>query len=205
MAAIVAAMVWVMRSSRSPIESASTATAYVALAFLAASLAIGPLNVLRSKPNPVSTHLRRDIGIWAGVMGIVHTLLGLEVHLGGRLDRYFLPSEEIGSGMAASGFLSANYTGLVAALGLLVLLLISNDIALRKLRTRRWKSIQRSNYAVIFLVVAHGALYQALEGRGPALVALFALVVLLTIALQLFGVARSRARHRKVAIHPAGR
>ncbi|HVF40924.1 MAG TPA: hypothetical protein VM939_13570 [Gemmatimonadaceae bacterium] len=186
-AAVVAAIIWVARDSESTVENASTATAYVALIFLAASLAIGPLNVIRRKSNPVSTHLRRDIGIWAGIMGIVHTFLGLEVHMGGRLRRYFLPSTELGSGASAAGFISANYAGLIAAIGLLVLLLISNDIALRKLGTSRWKSIQRYNYLIVALVVAHGALYQLLERRAFALVIAFAGVILATALLQLRG------------------
>jgi len=56
--------------SDDPIWRLSMATAYVALGLLAATLAIGPLNILRRRPNPVSTDLRRDIGIWAGLIGI---------------------------------------------------------------------------------------------------------------------------------------
>ena len=39
----------------------SMATAYVGLALLGATLALGPLSVLRRRPNPVSTDLRRDV------------------------------------------------------------------------------------------------------------------------------------------------
>jgi sulfoxide reductase heme-binding subunit YedZ len=39
------------------------ATAYVSLALLAATLVTGPINLLRRRPNPVSTDLRRDLGI----------------------------------------------------------------------------------------------------------------------------------------------
>src|SRR3954467_12272387 len=62
----------------------SMATAYAALAFLAASLALGTWNVLTRRPNPVSFDLRRDIGIWAGVLALLHTVIGLTVHLRGR-------------------------------------------------------------------------------------------------------------------------
>ena len=51
------------------------ATAYAGLAFLAISLWLGPWNVLRRRPNPVSFDLRRDVGIWAVVLAIVHTVV----------------------------------------------------------------------------------------------------------------------------------
>jgi hypothetical protein len=41
----------------------SMATAYASLAFLVASLSLGPWNVLCRQPNPVSFDLRRDVGI----------------------------------------------------------------------------------------------------------------------------------------------
>ena len=50
----------------------SMATAYAGLIFLAASLWIGPWNVLRRRPNPVSFDLRRDVGIWTGILAILH-------------------------------------------------------------------------------------------------------------------------------------
>ena len=65
------------------------ASAYAGLFFLAASLSLGPWNVLRRKPNPVSSDLRRDVGIWAGVLALIHTAVGLTVHLRGRMWMYF--------------------------------------------------------------------------------------------------------------------
>jgi len=55
----------------------SMGTAYAGLIFLATALMIGPLNVLRGVPNPLSTNLRRDIGIVAGVVALAHTIIGL--------------------------------------------------------------------------------------------------------------------------------
>jgi sulfoxide reductase heme-binding subunit YedZ len=63
----------------------SMATAYAGMAFLAVSLCLGPWNVLQRRPNPVSFDLRRDLGVWAGVIAIVHTVVGLTVHLRGRM------------------------------------------------------------------------------------------------------------------------
>jgi sulfoxide reductase heme-binding subunit YedZ len=67
----------------------SMATAYAGLIFLAASLWLGPWNVLRRRANPTSFDLRRDVGIWAGIPAILHTIVGLTVHLRGRMWMYF--------------------------------------------------------------------------------------------------------------------
>src|SRR5258707_4779348 len=62
----------------------SMATAYAGLIFLAVSLWIGPWNVLRRRPNPVSFDLRRCVGPWTGILPILATIVGLTVHLLGR-------------------------------------------------------------------------------------------------------------------------
>ena len=59
----------------------SMASAYVGFALLCASLVLGPWNVLHGRPNPVSIDVRRDVGIWAGIVGLVHVVAGLQVHL----------------------------------------------------------------------------------------------------------------------------
>lgn len=66
----------------------SMATAYASLLFLAISLWLGPWNVLRRRPNPISFDLRRDVGIWTGILAILHTGIGLTVHLRGRMWMY---------------------------------------------------------------------------------------------------------------------
>jgi sulfoxide reductase heme-binding subunit YedZ len=103
------------------------ATAYAGLIFLAVSLWIGPWNVLRRRPNPVSFDLRRDIGIWTGILAILHTVIGLTVHLRGRMWMYFFKSlHPLKPQNTQFGF--ANLVGLGAALLFLMLVLISNDI-----------------------------------------------------------------------------
>src|SRR3954453_20554893 len=113
----------------------SMATAYAGLLFLAVSLWIGPWNVLRRLPNPVSFDLRRDIGIWTGILAILHTIIGLTVHLRGRMWMYFLKSRHPLK-LQNTQFGFANFTGLGAVLLFVMLLAISNDISLRKLGIR---------------------------------------------------------------------
>jgi sulfoxide reductase heme-binding subunit YedZ len=181
-----------------PAERLSRATAFAGLAFLGATLMVGPLNERLGRPNPVSTNLRRDIGIWAAIGGVIHTIAGLQVHMKGDIVRYFVPDPATGLHISKGviAFLSANYTGLGATLLLLVLLAISNDIALRTLGVTRWKRIQRLNYLLFALVVVHGMLYVAVDKSGWMIVAPFIAIVVAVLEVQLSGrAARRRIRY----------
>jgi len=171
----------------------SMATAYAGLAFLAYSLWLGPWNVLRSKANPVSFDLRRDIGIWAAVLALLHTGVGLTVHLRGRMWMYFFKRLHPLT-LQKSQFGFANYVGLAAAILLVVLLAISNDFSLRRLGTRRWKSTQRWAYAAFALTVVHGLAFQRVEKRHLPWVVAFALIVLAAVVIQAVGWRRMRQR-----------
>src|SRR5262249_8608454 len=142
--AALGAGIFFLLSSPDTLFKLSMASAYAGLAVLSASLVIGPLNISRGRPNPVSTNLRRDIGIWAGLMGLFHVIVGLQVHWKGRFWIYFVyPSEENRFfPIRYDPFGFANYTGLGATLILAMLLALSNDMSLRRLGTKRWKSLQ---------------------------------------------------------------
>lgn len=166
-------------------------TAYAALCFLAASLLLGPWNVLRRQPTPVSYDVRRDVGIIGGTLALVHTGVGLTVHLRGRMWMYFF-SKLHPVRAQASAFGAANYTGLIAAALFAILLAISNDWSLRALGTARWKSIQRWSYAAFVLTLAHGILFQYVEKRHLPWVAFFAAAAMATIVVQCVGYLRRR-------------
>ena len=186
-------------------ERISTATAYVALVLLATTLSLGPLNLLRSQPNPVSFNRRRDCGIWSAIVGVSHAAIGLTVHLRGRMQLYFFPEPGHPSiaGLRADAFGAANDTGLVAALLLLVLALISNDIALRGLGTTRWRTVQRSAYVVLGLAVLHAGLYQLIEKPEWWRVLLFVSATAAVLTLQTCGVRRQIDRRSSALIPPA--
>jgi len=168
------------------ISRASFATAYPALVLLAATLLIGPWKWLRSKPNPVSSDLRRDLGIWAGVLAVVHTAVGQCVHLRGRPWLYYVygPTEHH-HGLRHDAFGFANYTSAASALVVIALLATSNDYSLRRLWTRGWKKLQRWNYAVFGLAAVHALLYQeGIEKQKVGFVGIIVACIAVTIALQ---------------------
>jgi methionine sulfoxide reductase heme-binding subunit len=114
--------------------------------------------------------------------------VGLQVHLGGRFWLYFVhgpPTRGDPLPIRYDLFGLSNHTGLIATLVLAILLLISNDLALRRLGVRRWKSLQRWNYAAFGFVVLHGAGYQLTAGRAAPLVTLFLGVVVAVVGVQL--------------------
>lgn len=126
------------------------------------AILLGPWNVLRRRANPVSFDLRRDLGIWAAIMALLHTAIGLNVHLRGRPWLYFVDEHRR---VRHDLFGFGNDTGLIAAILFLLLLSLSNDISLRRLGTQRWKSLQRWTYFAVLLTVLHAAAYQHIEKR----------------------------------------
>ena len=167
----------------------SMATGYVGLALLCATLVAGPLNVVAGRRNPVSTDLRRDIGIWAGIFGLAHVVVGIQVHFRGRWWMYFVREVEgtMDLALRADLFGFANYTGMGATIIMVLLLALSNDLSLRRLKARRWKSLQRWNYGLMLLVVVHGAMYQIIEKRQPEFIALLTFFAVATVAAQALG------------------
>ena len=178
----------------------SAATAYVAMACVALSLVLGPLNLIRGLANPLSSDLRRDLGIWGGIVGLLHVGVGLTVHLRGKMYQYFLrPPERHGAfPFRLDAFGAANDLGLLAGGVLLLLLLLSSDLALRRLGTTRWKRLQRLNYYGAIAILGHGVLYQIQERRRIALVSVFVVIVVTTLALQRVGF-RNALRRRSHA------
>jgi len=192
---VVAGAVYQLAQSPNTARRVTLATAYPGLALLAATLWLGPWQVLRKRRSPVSVAWRRDLGIWAAILAAVHTVVGLRVHFRGDWRRYFLiPSRDDRLPRLRTDSMGwANHAGLAALLLLLVLLAISNDLALRRLGPVRWKAIQRWNYAAFALVGVHAVLFQVMARRTPPAIILVVVLLGLTVAIQLMGVRARRA------------
>jgi sulfoxide reductase heme-binding subunit YedZ len=184
------AIFWQLFSARRDLIShVSIATAYPALFLTAAAVLLGPWNVLRHRANPVSFDLRRDVGIWAGIMALLHTAVGLNVHLRGRMGLYFVDQHHR---PRHDWFGFGNDTGVAAALLFLLLLAISNDLSLRRLGTRRWKSLQRWTYGAVIITVFHAIAYQHVEQRRYAYEVVLGGITVAIAAFQLAGWKKSK-------------
>jgi methionine sulfoxide reductase heme-binding subunit len=188
--------------SRQVMYRLSMSTGYVSVVLVAWAMAIGPWRLRRGRPSPVSTDLRRDVGIWAALFGIAHVVTGLQVHMGGKFWKYFIyPDGEHVVPLRYDFFGFANWTGLAATLVLLMLLAISNDASLRALGSKRWKAWQQWTYWAAALVVAHSIAYQVIERNHGRWMLAFVLVSAVVLALQLEGrrLFRLRATDRDAA------
>ncbi len=185
-----AVLLSVTRPHADLISRLSFATAYPALALLAVTFLIGPWTLLRKLPNPTSNDLRRDFGIWAGIFGIVHAVIGQCVHLRGRPWLYYVygPQEHHHTfPIRHDLFGLANYTGLFSVILLAALFATSNDFSLRALGTPRWKRLQRWNYAVFAFAAVHAIGYLAIEKQKLQFIVLVGVLLGIAIALQAAG------------------
>ena len=185
------AVLYQTRPYKDVLSRASFATAYPALALLALTLMIGPWNLFLCRANPVSSDLRRDIGIWAGILGILHAGVGQFVHLRGRPWLYYVygPTEHH-HGMRHDLFGLANYTGAFGVLLLALLFATSNDWSLRRFGTAKWKQLQRWNYAVFTLVAVHSFAFQGVETQKIQWVITVVVCVTAAVMMQVAGVMR---------------
>jgi len=190
------AILYGTRSYSDVLSRASFATAYPALVLLAATLLVGPWNLIRKQRNPVSSDFRRDLGIWAGILSVVHAAVGQCVHLRGRPWLYYIYDRRDHQAFPIRHdlFGLANYTGAFAALLLLALLATSNDYSLRALGTPHWKQLQRWNYAAFALTAVHSFGYQGIETQKASWVVTVILCVAITLSLQMAGFFRRRAQ-----------
>jgi sulfoxide reductase heme-binding subunit YedZ len=160
------------------------ATGYVATMLLGLTLLIGPMNLLLRRRHPISSPLARDIGTWATIVGVVHVIFGFQVHGGNASDISTFYAYFFADGWPlANSFGLGNWVGLAALVIVVLLITISNDRALRELKAKRWKSLQRLNYTLFGLVILHAFFYGALlQPTSP-----YTLVLIGTVAAILMG------------------
>src|SRR5262249_28150895 len=147
------------------VQQLTVATGYVGVGLLAVTLLLGPANLLLGRRNPESTYFRRDVGIWTAFFSVVHVILAVAIHVshGSGVVKsilHFFVAED-GTPLTNS-FGWGNWTGLAALAIVLGLLATSSDAALRLLKPRPWKWLQRLAYVLFVLVVLHAVFYGAL-------------------------------------------
>jgi sulfoxide reductase heme-binding subunit YedZ len=176
---------YIYRGKRDTITFITQTSGYISLVILAVSLIIGSLNLLLKYKNPISTYLRRDIGISGGILAVVHSITGLFVHLRGKMWLYFLNDAKH---VRIDNFGLANYTGLIAALIIILLLITSNDYFLKKLNPQKWKNVQRLSYLMFILIAMHCYFYRI--GKDNLNIFFWFYIPLFTtvLILQIFGV-----------------
>ena len=178
------------------LDHISLATAYLCLLLMASALSLGPLRVLGSNPLPVNIYLRRDIGIWAGVTGLVHLFVATELSMSPRyMQLYVNISKGLLPDTTRAGLFSwGSIAGFVVGIIVLMLVVLSNDKIMRFIGTKWWKRLQRLAYPAFVLTVLHGLAFQALEARPVIAIVIVILAFAGALILQISGFRAVRKR-----------
>lgn len=133
------------------------------LLLLYATLLVGPLvQIASNRVTRGVLALRRQTGIWFGVLALVHTALvwdGWARWDIGRLFGYeFVPQLDRVARLEP-GFGLANLMGLAAVLITIPLLVTSGDWAMRRLGGATWKFLHYGTYTIFWLVALHTAYF----------------------------------------------
>lgn len=152
---------WLTRPEWDPEMRFWRAVGDASLILLFLALAAGPLAKLWPKASGLLRY-RRDLGVWFGLLALLHTLLVLNGWARWDVMRFlgydFVP--QLGRmARLEPGFGLSNLVGLVAMLITLVLMATSTDWAVRKLGGKSWKLLQLSSYTVFYLVALHTAYF----------------------------------------------
>lgn len=174
--------------NRDAITFITDASGYISIILITFSLLIGSFNLFFKRINPISTYFRRDIGITGGVLAVIHSAAGLFVHLRGNNWQYFLNKTEYGYSIRLDDFGLANYTGLISALIIVVLLMTSNDFFFRKLNPFIWKNVQRFAYLAFLFAIIHSVYYKIVQTNLKLVWYLYLPLLLVVILFQIVGI-----------------
>ncbi|MDJ0929197.1 MAG: hypothetical protein QNJ73_16285 [Gammaproteobacteria bacterium] len=177
----------------------SIVSAYLCLFLLGTALLIGPYHTIRHGRPVANSYLRRDIGIWGALTGLLHFFLANMLamtyeYLDSFVENAPLPPSE------ASRF--ALYTagtilGYLIALIFLLLLSLSNDRMMRITGHKWWKRLQRASYFAFVFTCLHAFAFQVLETRAALWIAVVLFVFVAILAGQSRGVAAVRRLRAK--------
>jgi len=164
----------------------SLATAWLSFVFLTGALLVGPWHTWQSGRRPVNDLLRRDFGIWAGLTGLAHLVLATGVVMTPAYFRTYIsgPPESPTPGWAGWVGTFSIVAGYGVGLVFMMLMALSSNRALRWLGTPRWKRLQRCAVPAFAVVLAHGLIFQVLEGRTGLWLAALLIIGLLLLVLR---------------------
>jgi sulfoxide reductase heme-binding subunit YedZ len=176
-------------SGETLLDDVSLATAYICLILMAVALCLGPLRALRSAPLVLNIYLRRDIGIWSGLTGLVHLFVATELSMNPRYMQAYvnLSTSGLSGSMRESLFSWGSIVGFLVGIFVLLLLVLSNNIIMRFFGSMWWKRLQRFTYPAFVLTVLHGFAFQALEARNILLIVIVFAVFICVVILQFLG------------------
>ena len=207
---------WSSRMEWSPEMRLWRAVGDAAVVLLFGSLALGPAARL-FRPLGQLLPWRRQVGIWAGLTALVHSLLVIDGWAQWSVRRFlgyeFVP-QLAREARLEPGFGLANLIGLVAVTWMLVLLATSSDRAVRLLGQGAWKWLHNGAHVVFYLAVLHAGYFLFMHytlsfHRAPAPENWFRIPLLLlggtVLMLQVAAFAETVRRRRARSTEESGR
>lgn len=160
-AGVLLAVFWFTRMEWSADMRLWRAFGDAAIVLLLLALAIGPLSRLHPR-GVLLLPWRRQVGIWAAVMAVVHSVLIIDGWARWSVQRFlgyeFVP--QLGrEARMEPGFGLANLVGLVAVLWMIVLLATSSDRAVSFLGPQSWKWVHGGANVVFYLAILHSGYF----------------------------------------------
>lgn len=179
-------------------DNLSIISAYLCLLFICAALLIGPSRIWRGGAPILNIHLRRDIGIWAGLMGLLHFFLANVLAMNFEYQALFVENA-VGPPSAAVRdqlYLWGIILGYVVAVLVLILMALSSDKVLRMVGARWWKRLQRLSYFAFAATVVHAFAFQILETRPPLWIVLVSAATVTVISMQVIAFCKVKRSKR---------
>ena len=188
--AVVYLIVFLVSDEANHLIELSITTAYICTLLITVALSVGPVRVILQITNPTNIYLRRDIGIWAALSGLIHLCLATAQSMTPEYISTYVDVATVQLTNSARNelFLWGSVTAYATGLLLLLLLSLSNDAVLRWLGVKWWKRLQRLVYLAFTLTIVHGLMFQILESRNLILVGLLSALFLLILILQWAGI-----------------
>ena len=173
------------------VDQLSIATAYICLFLITIALSIGPLQIIRNGRISLNIYLRRDVGIWAAIAGLVHCVIATKLAM---TPEYINTYVDVSFGILSENaradlFLWGSVSAFVIAVLLLILLSLSNQRAMKSLGVTWWKRLQRLAYLALVLTIIHGLAFQLIESRSLILIGILLIALLQVAILQSIGFA----------------
>jgi len=201
LAAISCALLWIPSLSGDEgtlADRVSILSSYLCLYLFAAALLVGPLKVWRNGQPLLNNHLRRDIGVWGGLAGLLHFWLANVLAMTWQYVGIFVENAAAPPSAAVRDqlYLWGTILGYVVAVVILILLTLSSDRMLRWMGKRWWKRLQRLTYLAFVATVIHAFAFQVLESRPSPWIILVTVVTAVVTGLQLTAFAKTRAAGR---------
>jgi len=201
LAAISCALLWIPSLSGDEgalADRLSIFSAYLCLYLFAAALLVGPLKVWRNRQPLLNNHLRRDIGVWGGLAGLLHFWLANVLAMTWQYVGIFVENASAPPSAAVRDqlYLWGTILGYVVAVVILILLTLSSDRMLRWMGKRWWKRLQRLTYLAFVATVIHAFAFQVLESRPSPWIILVTVVTAVVTGLQVTAFVKTRAAGR---------